>query len=1394
MKKNLHKLLTFILLIVAPLLLPSIYIYARSPDAGLPGAFLRFGAGARSLGMGKAYVGVSDDASATYWNSAGLTQLSQKEIVALHAILFEDTIYDFVSYAHPLDRSGTLGLGIVNLHSSNFNYNTSGEDEGTFSENETAFILSYGRKVVNDLSCGIGLKLINQNFADHSDMGFGTDAGILYKPLSALSLGLNLQNMIKPKLKLKTDTDTYPLSLNLGASYKMFNDNMTLSIHAQKTEHQYFKIHYGSEYCLLHLLAFRAGIDETEITAGLGFRLGNFQIDYAYAYHDAWGKYRDLGSSHRIGLSVRFGKKEVEMAAEVMEEAVEVSSEVMEEEVGVSSESLTSDLAKGELESFRKEGRSPLEKEAGVLPKGREAPMPDLARPTLVEGEKIEAESFEVEEKPERPLLKAEVRVEIAPFEKIDRIDEKHYLTAESYFAKGDYGNAIREYELVISFSPHSELVGSAGLRKAECYYNLKNYGEALNLFSQMWESFGNSFLAPEILYGTSQSYLKQGKIEEAGSILERLTSSFPGYLREDRVNHSLGLIRYYQGKYEQALESFGKVDDVYADYYQARCLQELKRELPAQAKYKEILEKYPESELADDALYGMGETFYRMEQYDFAMKKFWDLLTSYPRSQLAPYARFMIGASRFNQENYSKAIENCEIFSRRYPETELATSIQYLLAESLRNLGRTDEAIENYRVIIASFTSLEASLSPLQTQYATEPPQSGMAKSLTEELAMLSQHKLVYLYTSMGEYQKSLEEGERFIEQYSGSPGWKDILLLKGLCLQKLGRYSEAEGAYQSVINIAPDSEVGGKALYLLGLTYYEQGDYQSLITSYKNLVTGISSPPGGWLAGAYYYIGEAYYQLGRYSEAEEMYSHIIENHPGSEMAKYAKSGLVACTTQQGKFDLALIRNREFLECYAEGDKDVDKVAKLQVANLHFNKRDYKNSLSYYRRFVEEYPRDEMVAEALYREGLSFYRLGYYSEAINTWKTIIDKKRGSKVVLQALDRAAYTSFGLGRYDEAVKLYGRLLTESPGTEQAKESQLHIAESYYNAKQYEKAIKEYEKFIETYPEDSRKEQALEGIKLCYYEKATERRPELGRAEGSSDAGLKDFVNRYPGENLAGEAYWQLGVRSFEKGEYIKAIENFQKVIVDYPHVSSAKLASYYLGEAYYALKKFAEAIKAFQNFVSGYPEDELTEIAKFHLANGLFQAGEIEESIEHYKEILEKYPDRRFASHVRLNIALAYKKLNEWKKAIEEYKNFIQHHPEEEKANFAKWQIAEISRNNGDYRQAIEFYQMVEPTREITKYEIKYRVGDCYECLGETAEAINVYQTLQELPVKSDPFRLAGLLRLAEIYEKQGRNDAAIAIYTEIDNSTEDVKWKDLAEIKLEELKPQSPLP
>jgi hypothetical protein len=89
-------------------------------DAGHAGAFLDFAASARSLGMGGAHAAVADDASAVYWNPAGLSQLDRKDLVAMYSALYENTGFGSFNYAQPTVDAGTFGIGLVNLRSTSF--------------------------------------------------------------------------------------------------------------------------------------------------------------------------------------------------------------------------------------------------------------------------------------------------------------------------------------------------------------------------------------------------------------------------------------------------------------------------------------------------------------------------------------------------------------------------------------------------------------------------------------------------------------------------------------------------------------------------------------------------------------------------------------------------------------------------------------------------------------------------------------------------------------------------------------------------------------------------------------------------------------------------------------------------------------------------------------------------------------------------------------------------------------------------------------------------------------------------------------------------------------------------------------------------------------------------
>ena len=64
------------------------------------GPYLRMGTGARALGMGGAFVGVADDASATYWNPAGLAWTNGWELTGMYtAGMNVDRSYNYVAFS-----------------------------------------------------------------------------------------------------------------------------------------------------------------------------------------------------------------------------------------------------------------------------------------------------------------------------------------------------------------------------------------------------------------------------------------------------------------------------------------------------------------------------------------------------------------------------------------------------------------------------------------------------------------------------------------------------------------------------------------------------------------------------------------------------------------------------------------------------------------------------------------------------------------------------------------------------------------------------------------------------------------------------------------------------------------------------------------------------------------------------------------------------------------------------------------------------------------------------------------------------------------------------------------------------------------------------------------------
>lgn len=156
--------------------------------------FLSIGVGARSLGMGNAFVSSVDDVTSGYWNPAGLTRLSSNiQVGAMHSEHFAGIAkYDYGAVAAKIDSNSSLGASFIRFGIDNIpntidlidnNGNINYDRIKSFSAVDYAFLLSYARKLgVEGLSVGANAKIIRRTVGEFgSAWGFGIDAGAQYR-------------------------------------------------------------------------------------------------------------------------------------------------------------------------------------------------------------------------------------------------------------------------------------------------------------------------------------------------------------------------------------------------------------------------------------------------------------------------------------------------------------------------------------------------------------------------------------------------------------------------------------------------------------------------------------------------------------------------------------------------------------------------------------------------------------------------------------------------------------------------------------------------------------------------------------------------------------------------------------------------------------------------------------------------------------------------------------------------------------------------------------------------------------------------------------------------------------------------------------------------------------
>jgi len=319
---------------------------AEAPDP------TRITCGARLLGMGRAFAGLSDDVNALFINPAGIAQLNRWQLTSMSGKLLD---YNYMTFSGVYPTNfGNVGLGfsgsnIGGAYASKIVDGTQNTADPIYefdmsltpmSYFNNVFMLAYGQNMgtmlampqfktlsgplgfTKGFNIGATLKIFSSGLdgggiTNGSGTGQELDLGLMTKVRPWMNLGLSLKNVLPFSMggKLRYNSgheESYPVNVRLGTAVNLLGKNdairefgqnlkLLLDLETYPTRQRYPLVaHAGVEWQPATLITLRVGIDQdaaedvngnvaTVSNLTAGVGLTYQQFRFDYGYHQFAG-------------------------------------------------------------------------------------------------------------------------------------------------------------------------------------------------------------------------------------------------------------------------------------------------------------------------------------------------------------------------------------------------------------------------------------------------------------------------------------------------------------------------------------------------------------------------------------------------------------------------------------------------------------------------------------------------------------------------------------------------------------------------------------------------------------------------------------------------------------------------------------------------------------------------------------------------------------------------------------------------------------------------------------------------------------------------------------------------------------------------------------------------
>lgn len=542
------------------------------------------------------------------------------------------------------------------------------------------------------------------------------------------------------------------------------------------------------------------------------------------------------------------------------------------------------------------------------------------------------------------------------------------------------------------------------------------------------------------------------------------------------------------------------------------------------------------------------------------------------------------------------------------------------------------------------------------------------------------------------GSAELAIRELERFVAAWPRSKNITGAWYLIAESNFRLRHFDRTIAVTRRIRTEAPSAPLMDQVLFLEGQALFHLGRYGEAIASLEKMRAGY--PGSTHAAGALYSIAQSHEHLGNFREAEESYLLGATKYPESALADWSW------------YNAGIIRER------AGDSKGAIEAFGMVVAN--YPHRPLKNICQY--RMGEEYFRSgdytqaaEMISCALggaddrrmivngrYLLGDTYYRLGKYALARENYRVVYDEFPGDQIAADAMDASGWALLAENRYHEAAETFEEVMRKYPERIPSASTWFRLGLTRKLGADSARAAEIFIMITATFPES---------------EYATRSLYELGMM--SYDAGLFDraaeffeqAASRYPLSAIKPDALVMYAQSVLPGGDYRSALIALTEVTDSYREASCRPLAFFLRSFCECRLEYLSDAELTAGTFLAVYPEHSLAPDVLLILAETRYRLGNYTGSRDACFRLLERYPQSRKPGEALYGIGWASLRMRDYSRAADAFTRLRERFPGSGLAPNSDVSLKEL--NSGRTTGVLQKYGDRQSLATITPERIEY---------------------------------------------------------------------------------------